>query len=322
VSGWKPEFRDHLGTSKIDDSDKSIRQGCARLHLSVKTWLYFHPAGAVFGDVKSKGGLKTVYWTVHDWPDGTQRLFRDTFKAQIETAFGNGAFWIAHNKRGVRDIWCDVTIDWALFREDADLCVNAVYNPIAEEPAFGWRSNCFMGGAKGVARGRSTSPELNKRANTIDMHISHECVTRETRRTKPTNVPNVTATFSQKILLHEFGHYLGLDHHCHWAGGDSEQYCTGRTPLEQDDLMAVGNQIRDHHASVFASRLGKHNYPPPKPAPTIESMEKIGDAMKRRAYRRFGFAAKNINDPGGGDRGSRPWKGTPWDATIETITTD
>jgi hypothetical protein len=73
--------------------------------------------------------------------------------------------------------------------------------------------------------------------------------------------------FTQNVLAHEFGHYLGLNHTCRGLRGVQEnsedEYCRGRTYAEMNNRMSYGTVLDPtRHAQPWIARLVDHQYDP------------------------------------------------------------
>jgi hypothetical protein len=281
--------------SKIDTS--KMRDGCAQFLVTVKTWVHFHAEGTQNGDGKR-------VFDVEGWDDDEKKQFTDRFKLHIESGWGNGAVWLAHTKKNTPYLWCDVKIEYVTQRNLAHLVVNAVNNPTLQGSGPGYSATC--GSKRGDAReGGSSDPELNRVGNIIDMHIQRSAVV-DAPWTRPVATSDAgTVSLKQNVLLHEFGHYLGLKHTCKGMGKNINQYCKGMTKDLAENLMAVGNKFITAHAKPFRRRLKEYH------KDFLEDRHSI-----------YWFIAKNINSPtgatGGGDRQHKPWSGTSWDLKLST----
>jgi hypothetical protein len=277
--------RDYHCDSSIDET--KLRDKCARFLLRIHTWFHFHPRARTWG---SSGRTFQCY----EWAETDKQPFIDKFKLIIERDFGNGAFWICHSQRNTKDLWCDIEIVPVANRKGAQMCVNAVTGPDGR-PELLWappgQGHAFRGWCRSLSGDRtytptpydekdqdSEAPELNVPGNTIDMHMTQAEVM------KASNAPA-----EQSVLLHEFGHYTGLDHPCAAIG---DGYCTGHSQEHRENLMAVGNRFKFEHAQGFIDRLRSHHH------------DYLG--LEQEWWR---WLARDHALEGGGDRDNRPWKG-------------
>jgi hypothetical protein len=139
--------------------------------------------------------------------------------------------------------------------------------------------------------------------NAIDMHIQKSAVLDAPWSRSGRTSDAGTVELKQNVLVHEFGHYLGLDDTC--KGRGPSEYCEGMSKDLVENLMSIGNKFVTAHAAPFRERLKKYHK----------------DYLEDR-HNIYWFIAKNINSPtgtlGGGDRQHKPWTGTSWDLKLST----
>jgi hypothetical protein len=73
-----------------------------------------------------------------------------------------------------------------------------------------------------------------------------------------------TEAHYQEVAVHEFGHFLGLDHvgvgspQCPANGNTNQQACYGLTVRQRGDALGFGNRIEGWHVFPWATRLQRH----------------------------------------------------------------
>jgi hypothetical protein len=264
------------------------KDGCDRLLIHIDTWIHFHPKGQISTLRKNpKGVLAKYMWDVEDWEGDTQKDNAWTkFRDSIQDAFGGGRFWLRIPGIGgaEKSVWCDVELERKLPRHLSHMCVVAFNEPSPVGDSGSWISSCHVGGVSeratffGFFSSSSTEvsagskTELSEKITPIDFWISEAHMTGKTQTRDwevydgptPGTGNKRTVQLVQPVLLHEFGHYLGLEHHCKSMEGvvvGTDAYCANQSEQQQRDLMAVGGEFRAHHAWPFKKRLEAHMYP-------------------------------------------------------------
>ena len=65
-------------------------------------------------------------------------------------------------------------------------------------------------------------------------------------------------THTQTVIVHEFGHVLGLDHVNPSFFRPNDDLAYGATPHARGDLMGMGHRVEAWHAWPWLSRLADH----------------------------------------------------------------
>src|SRR4051812_26094288 len=122
-----------------------------------------------------------------------------------------------------------------------------IIKPAPNQPFF--RSFAYPSGRTGVFTHEDLSPMKRHRQTSIG-HGKHKA--------------SHNVTYFQTVILHEFGHTLGLDH-IHGSGNDSNAY--GITLEERSNEMGVGNVVNSKQAQPWISQMRRHLIPNHKDQP-------------------------------------------------------
>jgi hypothetical protein len=265
---WDSEWK-HDTYASTEISEGHLRAKCARLTVLFNVYIHYHPKGELKDKDLETG--KDIAYTLEDWK-GEEGDFQKKFAAKLRKGFGDGRFWIVHDQSGTKDLWVDVAFNFSTnyqafspeSRNRAQLCVLALKNP---KPVRGtpyeYRDWCWIVDHAHTRRPPTVRyPAYDKMGdNPLDMALTLRSVVGGNESySVPLNGGKTTKTFEQDTLLHEFGHYLQLEHRCadiaraaKKSPNGIEAYCWNRSEAEVGDLMAFGNNQRDAHGKKFAS---------------------------------------------------------------------
>ena len=278
--------------SAVQDGDV-----CRTLTLKVKGFCVAMPPGPVNfqATVNGEGGAaprrEQMAMRVSDHGPDEVRTFKDNFAACINDGFRD-KLWLLHS--GTRtgcygsipltfgNVKCALEFWWVDRREDAQLVVQMFYDPTGPKAHY-FRDNCHLGGDSLAWRRRYFSQDENP----VDMQVVHDA---HRERVYVKQALEGMTTFRQRTALHEFGHYLGLEHRCasEGAANSDAQYCEGghRSAAVMSDLMALGNAIRPRHALPWIRRLAAHRYSPGNSSVTWEGSTRRPSALNPADYPR------------------------------------